>query len=485
MTDGRELTPRPTPTGLRPAIWTAAVGSATAGWVHAAAARNHEGDRLLVGMFVVTAIAQLLVGMVLALRPRRSVLMAALVVNAGAVVVWALTRTVGIAAVEVLATVEEVGTQDLGAAVFALVSVAGAATALLRPAGASRLRLGWAAVTASMALVAALPAVAAEHSHSHGHAGGADHAHGDDGHAHGDGDDHHGDGDDHHADGDDNHAHADGDDHHADGDDHHGDGEHAHVEGEDHHAAGDHGDGEHAIGHDHGGGGHEHPGDAGGDHEHPPGDGGHDHPTDPTTPGGGGGHEHPPGGGGHEHPPPSADDPITSLDDPRLTQAQWDAAVALLGSTIVGLRGFVTEADVVGAGYVSMGDGGSPGEYIHYVKWSYLSDPYVLDPTHVEAIVMKMNADGSTRVVAAMYILSIGDTMWDAPYIAGELTTWHDHGTVCLAGDVLLAPSADGGCPAGVPYQAPPMLHVWVEANSCGPFTPAVNGGVECGAPHH
>ncbi|MDP1803949.1 MAG: hypothetical protein Q8K72_02170 [Acidimicrobiales bacterium] len=159
--------------------------------------------------------------------------------------------------------------------------------------------------------------------------------------------------------------------------------------------------------------------------------------------------------------------------------------MGLIAGTTVGMRGFVTEADVVGAGYVSMGDGGSPGEYTHYVKWAYLSDAHVLDPAHIEAVVMKMNADRSTRVVAGMYILSLGDSMWDAPYIAGELTSWHDHGGMCRAGEVLLAVLADGTCPAGVPFRAPPMLHVWVEANGCGPFVDVIHGGADCGAIHH
>ena len=89
--------------------------------------------------------------------------------------------------------------------------------------------------------------------------------------------------------------------------------------------------------------------------------------------------------------------------------------MSLIVGTIVGMRGYVTEADVVAAGYESIGDGGEPGQYIHFVNWSYLTDGFELDPAHVESIVMKMNADGSTRVVAGMYALTLGEGTADVP----------------------------------------------------------------------
>jgi hypothetical protein len=218
---------------------------------------------------------------------------------------------------------------------------------------------------------------------------------------------------------------------------------------------------------------HEHPTDPSDPHEHPtdPSDP-HEHPTDPTDP-----------TDPHEH-PTDPDDPITSLDDPRLTEEQWNIAVALIVSTGTGMSGFVTEADVLAAGYTSIGDGGQPGLYTHYINWSYVDDAYELDPAHIESVVMKMNADGTTRVVAAMYILTTGTTMDEAPELAGEITTWHDHAGLCFVDGEFAALADDGVCPTGVLADTPPMLHVWVEANLCGPFAAIDEDGQDCGAVH-
>ena len=125
------------------------------------------------------------------------------------------------------------------------------------------------------------------------------------------------------------------------------------------------------------------------------------------------------------------------------------AAINLIVATVNGLPASLTEADVVGAGYQSIGDGTQPGEYEHFVKWPYLSDSYELDAGHIESIVMKINADGTKRVVAAMYSLSWGDTIADAPDIAGGLTIWHDHDNMCFVGDQFVGLTVAGVCPPG------------------------------------
>jgi hypothetical protein len=472
--------------GVRPALAIAAVGSFVAGVVHIAAAANHDGDALLGWMFALCAAAQLGWAWVVATTPyvRREVLLAGLVINGGAVLVWALTRTVGIGFVESLATVESVGIQDFAAAAFAALSVGAVLCALLRPAVTTTVPPSWTGAVAVAALVLAVPALTAEHAHEggHDHAAGDEHAAGE--HGHGEGEEH-ADGD--HADGD----HADGD--HADGD--HADGDHAdgdHADGD--HADGDHADSDHADGdHGHGAvlaaaGGHGHDDasthDSGGEHGHPPTTDGGSHGHPPAT--GGGSHEHPPttGGGGHPHPDPDAEPPITSVDDPRLTEAQFLAAVNLYLSTSSGMSGFLTVDDATAAGYVWMGDGGEPGEYGHYINWSYLTDPYELDPGHIEAIVVKTNADHTVRVVSAMYMLTSGDTLDDAPPLMGELTNWHDHANLCFEGMQRVALAVDGVCPSGTLVDLPPMLYVWVEANPCGEFGAIDEHGQDCGATH-
>jgi hypothetical protein len=457
---------------MRTAVAAAAISSAVAGLIHVAAARNHDGDTVLLWMFVVCAAAQLAWGVAVAARPTRRVLLVGLVLNGGAVVVWALTRTVGIPAIDALSEVEAVGRQDLGAAMFAAVSVASSLLVLVRPTASRVLTLPWVAVLGTFALVAAVPSLSAAHTHEHGD------GHGHHGHdelaagAHG--------------------AHDHGDEEAA--------GEHAHEDSSDHgHDAG----GSSTDGHDHGeddsahhdGGstdGHLHDGElvaAGPGHEHSgtDGTGGHDHPTDPGTPDGG--HDHPTDPGtpddGHDHPDPvDPEDPIISLDDPRLTPEQWAAAVDLIVATTSAMRGYVTEEDIVSAGYVSIGDGGQPGTYEHFVNWSYLTDGYELDPAHIESIVMKMNADGTSRVVSGMYILSLGKTMADVPDIAGSLTTWHDHDNLCFSGTQLVDIADNGVCEQGTLVNTPPMLHVWVEANPCGPFAAIDEHGDVCDATH-
>lgn len=450
---------------LRPAVAIAGVASVAAGLVHLAAAANHEGDPALRWMFMLTALAQLGWGAaaVAAARPSRRVLLAGVVINGGAALVWALTRTVGISAIGALSEVETVGLQDLSDALFAVVGAAGALWVLVRPQAQRTLTLRWFGVMAAFALLGAVPALRADHVHVHAH---GDHDHDEHevasvDHAHDDGTN-------------DGHDHSTGgsvDDHatHVEG---------STIEGVSH----DHAHGELASApHDHVAP------DASGEHEHVTTDPGagdpHQHPTDPTDPVD---PEAP-----HEHPTDPTDPtdpvdlgPITSIDDPRLTADQFNAAVDLIVTTAAGMSGFTTEEEVLAAGYESIGDGGAPGEYEHFVKWSYLVDAFEVDPAHIESIVMKINADGSKRVVSAMYILTLGSTMADAPDIAGELTTWHDHDNLCFDGTQLVAFATDGVCSDGVLVDTPPMLHVWVEPNPCGPFAGIDEHGVVCDTTH-
>src|SRR5262245_11366679 len=165
-----ETTP-PRPAGLsaaRPAVVAAAIGSAAAGLVHGAAAGSHQGDSMLVWMFAACAAAQLGWGWAVAVNPRpsRSLLLTGLVINGGAVLVWAASRTVGISFIASLKVREEVGTQDLTCALFAALSVAAIVWILLRPDVRAVLPPGWPAAVAVGAFLLALPALAAGHSHT-------------------------------------------------------------------------------------------------------------------------------------------------------------------------------------------------------------------------------------------------------------------------------------------------------------------------------
>jgi hypothetical protein len=145
----------------------------------------------------------------------------------------------------------------------------------------------------------------------------------------------------------------------------------------------------------------------------------------------------------------------------------------------------MTVADLVAAGYVSMGDGGAPGEYTHFVNWSFLTDGHELDAAHIEGVVAATNADGSMRVAAGMYMLSQGETLADAPELAGELTTWHDHGDLCFDGTTRVGVAVNGVCTTGQLVDLPPMLYVWVQVQACGEFSPIDINGEDCGEDHH
>ena len=85
-----------------------------AGLVHAAAAGSHEGDPFLDVAVLRLRRAPGAVGRGGPPAARRAVVIAlGLLFNAGAVAVWALTRSVGIPFVDSLAEVEAVGTPDL------------------------------------------------------------------------------------------------------------------------------------------------------------------------------------------------------------------------------------------------------------------------------------------------------------------------------------------------------------------------------------
>ena len=193
-----------------------------------------------------------------------------------------------------------------------------------------------------------------------------------------------------------------------------------------------------------------------------PGGGGGITPTTPTTPMTSmPGMDH--GDGGMDHGGASGDGHYIGYDHAP-TAAQQAAAKKFVTDTRAAVRrmGLTTSAALTRAGYFTIGDAATGTN--HFVKKEYHYDSFNLDPNHVEAFAVR-----GGRVVAAMYILTNGSTAKDIPDIAGNWTQWHNH-TLPFQSNI---PTSDAYYRLGGMYTrvTAPMLHVWVTANSCGPFS--------------
>lgn len=167
---------------------------------------------------------------------------------------------------------------------------------------------------------------------------------------------------------------------------------------------------------------------------------------------------------------------ITSIDDPRLTPEQVLRAQALIDASTAAMAqyaGFVGQAALRSAliqrGYTSVGDSGTGFE--HFLNAAFYFDGIELDATKVESVVLQRQSDGSWVLGSAMYMLNDGDTMLNVPEIAGTFTTWHDHQNLCWNGLVVVGLLVNGTCTSGTYRATPPMLHVWMTPQVCGPFT--------------
>ena len=169
--------------------------------------------------------------------------------------------------------------------------------------------------------------------------------------------------------------------------------------------------------------------------------------------------------------------PYTSPDDPRLTPDQRQRAKDLIARTQVGMQRLPNELSLILGGYESIRDADSGFE--HYINWSYVNDSRNLDANAIESVVLETKPYQAKRVVAAMYILPFGTPLSAVPEVAGPLTPWHNHKDLCWdpTGKYIMGvhrttiQSGVGRCiPWGNLRDLPPMLHVWVTPNVCGPF---------------
>jgi len=184
-------------------------------------------------------------------------------------------------------------------------------------------------------------------------------------------------------------------------------------------------------------------------------------------------------------PPVPTAGPIVSVNDPRLTPAQQSAASALLVASRAAIASLPTTTALAAGGYVSAGD--NSGGLQHWVNDSYTHDGRELDPSRIESFVVNPT---SGRTVGAMFTLEPGKTMANVPNIAGELTIWHVHPTICFSNTQIwhfVSFAVNKTCPTGsTPREVPPMMHVWSDDPPCGPFVGAEgHGTASCNAHAH
>jgi hypothetical protein len=158
---------------------------------------------------------------------------------------------------------------------------------------------------------------------------------------------------------------------------------------------------------------------------------------------------------------------------PGVTAAEQARAEKLVRATLVDLPKYADPATAERDGFHSIGDAITGDE--HLVKWSYVNDGHILDPTRPESLVYENRNDKKT-LVAAMFMMPFGSRFTDVPEVGGALTQWHVHDNLCLTDNPdqkVLAGFAFAGraCPAGTTKAGnTPMLHVWIVPNPCGPF---------------
>jgi hypothetical protein len=213
---------------------------------------------------------------------------------------------------------------------------------------------------------------------------------------------------------------------------------------------------------------------------------GHDHGAGTDDGPIGGGHSH---GGASAVVPPVAYDPDATATStgggttgarrvdlsgvPGVTPEQQARAERLVEVNLEKLPQWSDREADLAKGYRSIGDGFTGHE--HLINWSYLDDGRTLDPDAPESLVF--DTSGSTpKLVSAMYMLPPGSTLASAPDIGGALTQWHIHDNLCFtdsdAPRVVGLTDGDGECrPPTKKLNPVPMIHVWIVANPCGPFS--------------
>jgi hypothetical protein len=176
-------------------------------------------------------------------------------------------------------------------------------------------------------------------------------------------------------------------------------------------------------------------------------------------------------------------DPSDGIDlsgTPGVTAAQQHAAEQLLRDSLRDLPRFAKQSDAFAAGYRTINDAGTGDE--HMINWSYANDNIIFDSTKPEALVYSWRS-GQPVLEAAMYLLRPTDRFSDIPPLfQSPLTQFHVHTNLCFVQtnppdgvtQFIVAGLTDGNgnCrPGQIKFPPVPMIHAWIVANPCGPFS--------------
>lgn len=176
--------------------------------------------------------------------------------------------------------------------------------------------------------------------------------------------------------------------------------------------------------------------------------------------------------------PTVAYDPTKPIDlggVPGVTPEEQAVAENLVAITVVRLPQWADYKTAEAAGFHSIGDGITGFE--HFINWGWIDDNVTLDPDHPESLVYQPQADGTKKLVSAMYMLPDTVTLDKVPVLGGALTQFHIHDNLCFTNDpvaprVVGITDGMGNCPNGLQkFQPAPMIHVWIVPQRCGPFS--------------
>jgi hypothetical protein len=160
------------------------------------------------------------------------------------------------------------------------------------------------------------------------------------------------------------------------------------------------------------------------------------------------------------------------------TTSQEAATVKLVNTSWKGIQKFRSLAVAKAAGYVPITPVGQP--VVHYVNPWYLHSSLVggkVFATKAPQFLVYANTPKGAVLAASMYMtLPRNGTV---PQPGGCLTQWHVHTNLCTNSQIqVVAVTHAGTCPAGSSnHLTPPMIHVW--------YIPVPGGPTAIDAPDH